>query len=382
MKKESGKVAIVGTGYVADLYMRSADLHPDISIIGAYDIRPDRLRAFCDYWKLPAFGSLAELLSALPGNGLVLNLTNPDSHHEVTRDCLNMGRHVYSEKPLATEFSQAQELVELARSKGLVLGGAPCSYLSQAALTLAEAVRTNICGPARLVYAELDDGYIPQAPFERWRSESGAPWPYEDEMRTGCTLEHAGYVLTWMIAIFGSIRSITAFSTRTVDKGLTPECTTPDISIGILQFESGPILRLTTTIVAPHNHELMIVGDKGVIKLHDTWNNYAKVLFHRRLRIRRSLIESPIPRRLRFGKQQSGGKASRRGSSKMNYFLGPAEILRHVSDGQANLCSAELALHTTEATLALQNSGPDGATYEMRTRCAPILTSQQQVKLT
>ena len=233
------------------------------------------MRAFCDFWKLPAFDSLEALLAALPADGLVLNLTSPAAHYEVSRRCLEAGRHVYSEKPLATDFAQAQDLVALAAQKGLLLGGAPCSYLSEAAQTLATAVREDVCGPVRLVYAELDDGYIPQAPYRKWLSESGAAWPYEDEMRTGCTLEHAGYVLTWLIAILGSIRSITAFSAATIDKGLTPGCATPDTSIGILQFEAGPVVRLTCTIVAPHDHRLLLTGDKGTLELHDTWDNFA-----------------------------------------------------------------------------------------------------------
>lgn len=359
-------VAIIGTGFVADLYMRSKELHPFVEIIGAFDIRPDRLTEFCSYWKVRKFDNPAALLEALPTDGLVLNLTTPSSHYEVSRACLEADRHVYSEKPLATDFGQARELVDLAEARGLQLGGAPCSYLSEAAMTLAEAVRTDVCGPVRLIYAEMDDGYIPQAPYDKWFSESGAPWPYEDEMRTGCTLEHAGYVLTWMIAIFGPIKSITAFSAATIDKGLNPECRTPDTSVGILQFESGPILRLTISIVAPHNHGMLVTGDKGTLEIKDTWNNYAKIMYRKRLRIRRRLLESPIRKRLRFGKQQSGARASRRGSSTMDYFLGPVELLGHISRGKLDRQATQLALHTTEATLALQNAGAESSVYRMQ----------------
>lgn len=366
------QVAIVGCGFVADYYVRSKELHPDVEICGVFDIRSARLREFCNYWNLKAFDSLEALLSALPKDGIVLNLTSPAAHYDVTRACLQADRHVYSEKPLAVEIDQALSLVELAKSKGLQLAGAPCSYLSEAALTLAEAVERDVCGPVRLIYAELDDGYIAQAPYESWVSESGAPWPYENEVRTGCALEHAGYVLTWMIAIFGSIKSITAFSAKTVEKGLSSECETPDTSIGILEFVSGPILRLTITIVAPHNHQILITGDKGTIELHDSWNNYAKILFRKRFRIRRRLMESPIAKRLKFGKKQKGSRASRRGSSTMDYFLGPEDMLRHLKHGGSQVATADLALHTTEATLALQNSGTHSETYQMRTRCDPL----------
>lgn len=375
---EKHPVVIIGTGFVADLYMRSQELHPGVQIIGGFDVRPERLAEFCAFWKVRAFDSLDAALAALPENGLVLNLTSPLAHYEVSRACLEAGRHVYSEKPLATEFGQARELVDLAQARGLQLGGAPCSYLSEAAMTLAEAVRTDVCGPVRLIYAEMDDGYIPQAPYDKWFSESGAPWPYEDEMRTGCTLEHAGYVLTWMIAIFGPIKTITAFSASTIDKGLEPECITPDTSIGILHFESGPILRLTISIVAPHNHEMLITGDKGTLEIKDTWSNYAKIMFRKRFRIRRRLMEAPFAKQLRFGKMQSGARASRRGSSTMDYFLGPVELLKYIQRSDMDRYATQLALHTTEATLALQNAGPQSTFYQMQSRCEALPYQQRE----
>lgn len=365
-------VAIVGCGFVADLYLRSIELHTEVEVVGVFDINRDRLKTFSEYWNLKSFGRLETLLAALPKDGVVLNLTSPAAHYEVTHACLQAGRHVYSEKPLATKIDQALELVEFAKSKNLLLAGAPCSYLSEAARTIDQAIDQGICGPVRLIYAELDDGYIPQAPHHRWISESGAPWPYEDEMRTGCTLEHAGYVLTWMIAIFGSIKSITAFSAKTIDKKLDPACETPDTSIGIMHFEAGQILRLTITIIAPHNHQILITGDKGTIGLNETWDNYAKVKYRERLRIRRRLMESPIARTLRLHHRQDGARVAKRGASKMNYFLGPNEMLRFLKHGGDNLASSDLALHTTEATLALQNAGVTSTTYTMRSRCDPL----------
>jgi predicted dehydrogenase len=38
----------------------------------------------------------------------MLNLANPHSHYEVSKRCLEAGRHVYSEKPLATDFAEAK----------------------------------------------------------------------------------------------------------------------------------------------------------------------------------------------------------------------------------------------------------------------------------
>ena len=366
------RVAVVGTGYVADLYMRSIELHPEVQIVGAYDLRTDRLHQFCDFWNVLAMDSLEALIAALPTDGLVLNLTSPASHYKVSRTCLEAGRHVYSEKPLALNFEDACKLVSLAEERGLQFGGAPCSHLSRAAQTLGAAVHSGIAGPIRLVYAELDDGYIPQAPYVKWLSESGAPWPYENEMRTGCTLEHAGYVLTWMIAIFGSIRTITAFSTAAIDKGLDGGCDTPDISIGILQFDSGPVVRVTCTIVAPHDHRILMVGEKGVLEVDDSWKNAAPVVFRKRFKLLRRLMESPVPRKLQLAADPSTRKARRRGAASMDFFLGPIEHLAAIQGAKVNRVGPALTLHMTEATLFLQSAGQESTTYRMKSRCDPL----------
>src|SRR5690606_34555385 len=151
-----------------------------------------------------------------PRDGVILNLTNPTSHVAVSDACLRAGFHVWSEKPLALRMDKAVALHALAQEKSLILASAPSSVLGEAAQTLGHALRHGIAGTPRLIYAELDDGYVPQARFRDWISASGAPWPYADEFRTGCTLEHAGYYLSWLIAIFGPVRTVVAASATVI----------------------------------------------------------------------------------------------------------------------------------------------------------------------
>src|SRR5690606_27720402 len=153
--------------------------------------------------NLPAAASLDALLAS--GATLVLNLTNPHEHFAVSHAALSAGKHVYSEKPLATNLMQARELHALARERGLHLASAPCNMLSQTAQTARQALEDGTIGTPRLIYAELDDDFISQAPTEKWMSESGSPWPLRDELKVGCTLEHAGYYLTWLMDMFGPV---------------------------------------------------------------------------------------------------------------------------------------------------------------------------------
>ena len=356
---------LIGCGFVADLYMASLAVMPGLSVACAHDRDPARRAAFAARWGVPMADSLEALLAAVPQGGIVLNLTNPDQHHAVSAACLTAGRHVWSEKPLATTLDHARHLHGLAADRGLILASAPASVLSEAAQTLARAVRTGVAGTPRLVYAELDDGFIPQAPYRDWRSESGAPWPWADEFRTGCTLEHAGYYLSWLIAIFGPIRRIVAASAEVLpDK---PAGTgTPDLSVATLFFDAGVVARLTCSIAAPHDHRIRVIGDAGVLEVAEAWNNAAPVRFRKRLRLRRRLMESPLSRRIRLP-APTHPKVPRRGAAAMNFALGPAEMVAALDEGRPCRLGGDYALHLTEATLAIQNAGRAGFAGDLTT---------------
>lgn len=235
----TGQIYLLGCGFVADLYLRSLAAMPDIVVAGVYDRDPERLARLCAHWKLPALDSLDALTLAAGPGGLVLNLTNPSEHFVTNQALLQAGCHVYSEKPLATDLDHARALHALASDKGLILASAPCSVLGEAAQTLGHALRHDVAGTPRLVYAELDDGFVPQAAYRKWLSESGAPWLYEDEFRTGCTLEHAGYYLAWLIAWFGPVRTVVSASAEVIPgkEGTGPMA--PDVSVATLFFLPG-----------------------------------------------------------------------------------------------------------------------------------------------
>ncbi len=357
---------------MADLYMGSLKAFPGITIGQVYDRNADRMSAFSGYWNVAAADTLEALLSAAGPGAVILNLTNPGSHYEVSRACLEAGTHVYSEKPLAMDMADARALHALAAERGLMLASAPCSVLGEAAQTLAHAVRGGIAGTPRLVYAELDDDFVPQAPYRKWTGESGPPWPYEDEFRVGCTLEHAGYYLTWLIAMFGPVQRVISASAETVpDKIPGQGVMAPDYASATLFFRDGPPARLTCSIVAPHDHRLRLFCDNGVLEMPAAWNNNAKVKFRRRFTIRRRLITHPIGKRIRL-KGPTHPKVGRTGAASMNFMLGPAEMLAARDEERPCRLSADFALHLNEVTLAIQSAGDGTGAQEMTTTCDPM----------
>lgn len=93
-------IAFVGCGYVADFYVKTLGNYPELNFVGAYDRNQSNVEGFVQRWSVRKYLNLDELL-ADSSVELVLNLTNPRSHYEVTSRCLESGKHVYTEKPLA-----------------------------------------------------------------------------------------------------------------------------------------------------------------------------------------------------------------------------------------------------------------------------------------
>jgi predicted dehydrogenase len=366
-------IAIVGCGYVADYYLKTLSHHPQLQIVGVMDHISERAYKLAAYYAIPrVYSSLAELLGDEEVD-IVLNLTNPSSHYSVSQACLEAGKHVYSEKPLATQMWQAEELVKLAQQQGLYLSSAPCSLLSETAQTIWKALRENQIGTVRLVYAEMDDGLVHLMPYKKWVSESGTPWPYKDEFEVGCTLEHAGYYVTWLTAFFGPAQSVSAFSSCLVPDKQTDvplDVKAPDFSVACIKFASGVVARLTCSIVAPHDHSLRIIGDTGILGIDDSWYYGAPVYIRRSINIRRKRLEGIWKQNYPLVKPAP--YLGYKGAQRMDFCRGVADMAAAMIEKRPCRLSAEFSLHNNEIVLAIQNSLDTGSPYKLTTKFEPI----------
>jgi predicted dehydrogenase len=300
---------------------------------------------------------------------LVLNLTNPRSHYEVSKAALLAGKHVYSEKPLGMHFEEAAELVELAESRGLSIASAPCSLLGETAQTLWKVLRDQTLGVVRVVYAEMDDGMVVKMPYRKWKSVSGTPWPYKDEFEIGCTLEHAGYCLSWLAAWFGPANTLTSFASIQIpDKlpGETLDMHSPDFSVACIQFHSGVVARLTCGILAPHDHSLQVVCDDGVVYTDEVWDYRSPVYSRRMVSIRRKSFLNPLRRQHQLPRCPNG-KPKTKGAQSMDFARGPAELADAFRNNRLCRLSARFSLHVNEMALAIHYAREQGNTYHMRT---------------
>jgi predicted dehydrogenase len=361
-------IGIIGCGYVADRYIYSLRGYPELAIIGVYDRDSSRLERFSTYHHLSKYDSLEHLLRD-DRVSIVLNLTNPRSHFIISEQCLRAGKHVYSEKPLAMEVGQAKQLVALAASKNLWISSAPCSLLGETAQTIWRALREKQLGDVRVVYAEMDDGLLHLMPYDKWVNDSGAPWPYKDEFEVGCTLEHAGYYLTWLVAFFGPVQSMTAWASIQVSEktnNVRLDAAAPDFSVACMQFESGVTARLTCSILAPHDHRLRIIGDRALLSTPDSWMFRSPVSIRRVMRLRRRQFYLP------WGRRYPLVSGPRNSSVKYDWSRGVADLSDAIREGRKPRLAPDFCLHVNEIALGIHNAHRSPGTVPITTRFEPI----------
>jgi predicted dehydrogenase len=227
----------------------------------------------------------------------------------------------------------------------------------------------------------MDDGMMHMLDHGNWRSLSGAAWPARDEFEVGCTMEHAGYQITPLVALFGPVRRVTAFNAILIpEKGkeLAAEVTSPDLSIGMLEFDGGVVARLTNTIIAPNDRSLRVIGDRGVATIPDVWEYHTPLRisatgmsFGARLSRKVEKKLSGLVPRLLIGRRLPvayGRKVPRtQGGHRMDFSRGIAQLAAQIEQGAPSMLGPELALHVTEVTLALQSPATAARAEVMRT---------------
>jgi predicted dehydrogenase len=200
----------------------------------------------------------------------VVNLSIHTAHAGVTGAALEAGKHVHSEKPLATTRAEASSLVDLAEKKRILLGCSPFVILGEAQQTLLKAVRDGMVGKPLEVVAHIMHGRI--------EKRNPNPIPYFSP-GAGPMLDVGCYPLNVITSIFGPIRRVRGASAgalipeRTIgsgpDQGKPFRVTTPDHVTGLLEFANGLPARLTAsfTISATTLPGIEVYGTEGSLTM-------------------------------------------------------------------------------------------------------------------
>ncbi|MEM6625613.1 MAG: Gfo/Idh/MocA family oxidoreductase [Pseudomonadota bacterium] len=407
-------IAFVGCGYVFDIYMRTQWAYPEMRICGVFDIDEKRLDVVCKHYDLAKYDSYDDLLRD-PEVQIVVNLTSIASHFEVTERALEAGKHVYSEKPITTDLKQTQDLFAIAEKNGRVLSAAPSNLFSDSVSSIWRAVDSGVIGKPVLVYAELDDNPAHLMNLESVRSPTGAPFPYAEELQAGCTLEHVGYHLVWLCAIFGPAVSVTAFASHLVEEKTSEPLSpndTPDLSVACLKFENGVSARVTCSWVGPRDHQFRIVGEAGEITADNVFHDQTSVRIEKFSRVSlsarklRTVRTQPLLGRAAgvggrrmppMRRWKSHAVESDRGVGKslkhkfvswlrrreiyaQDKLLGVAEMARALKDGRIQPTPPDFLIHLNELSLLIHGAGDNGVAVKPQTTFRPIKPLQDIVE--
>lgn len=267
---EPVKVGIVGCGTISGIYLKNSKTLNNVEVIACSDRIPERAASKAKEYEIPKSCTTAQIMTD-PEIELVLNLTTPESHYSIAKQAIAAGKSVYNEKPLAIELKDGQDLVETARKQGVLLGGAPDTFLGGGIQTCRQLIDEGLIGdPVAAVAFMTCRGH------ERWH-----PAPKFYYQRGGGPMFDMGpYYLTALITLLGAIHQVAAstritFPERTITSkpqyGTKIPVKVPTHVAGLIDFTNNAIGTIITSfdVWATQLPKIEIYGTKGSLSVPD-----------------------------------------------------------------------------------------------------------------
>ncbi|MCP8940088.1 Gfo/Idh/MocA family oxidoreductase [Alsobacter sp. SYSU M60028] len=343
-------VGIIGCGNISGAYLTAAQGLPAIEVRALADMRTAAAEKRGAEFGLPAM-RVDELLKR-DDVEIVINLTVPLAHTDISMAVLRAGKHVYSEKPLGVNVAEARKVMDLAEEKGLRVGCAPDTFLGgghQTARQLIDegAIGTPIAGSA----------FFMCPGHERWHPAPGFYY-----LRGGGPMLDMGpYYITDLVQLLGPVAAVMGSTSRMrserlvtsepMNGTLIPVEVATHVA-GTLEFESGALVSIAMSFDVPkHRHTpIEIYGTKGSIA---------------------------VPDPNRFGGEvavaRTGGEWETmpltHGYADGNYrSLGVADMAAAIASGRPHRASGALAFHVLEVMEAFQTSSDEGRRVAIQSR--------------
>lgn len=266
--KSKVRLGIIGCGNISQAYFNGAKIFEVLEVVACADLNPEAARA-----KAEENGCLAQTVDELLANpevDLVINLTIPAVHAEVSLAALQAGKHVHSEKPLAVHLDDARKVIRLAEEKNLLVGCAPDTFLGGGLQTSRKIVDDGWIG--RVVGGTA---FCMSRGAESWHPNPG--FFYEVG---GGMFDMAPYYVTALVHLLGPVKEVCAVTTRAFNErtatckeqfGKLLPVSVPTHNSGILTFHSGAVVTMTISFdVLRHGHSpIELYGTEGSLKVPD-----------------------------------------------------------------------------------------------------------------
>ncbi len=253
----AANVAVIGSGYWGKNLVRNYHALGALRLI--CDKNETVLASFKEqYPGLDTCMALSDVLSHDDITGIAV-ATPAETHYHIAREALWAGKHVYVEKPLVLDETEGQELISLARSKGLVLMVGHLLQYHPVFVRLKEMARAGELGRINYIYSNrLNLGKI--------RREENILWSF------------APHDISMILSLAGEPpENVTATGGYFLHKKIA------DVTITHMEFPSGLQAHIFVSWLHPFKEQkLVVVGDKKMAVFDDTkpWEDKLMVFAH------------------------------------------------------------------------------------------------------
>jgi predicted dehydrogenase len=344
MTEKKLRIGVVGCGNISMAYMRNAPLFRGVEIIACADVNSDAAAGRAAQFSLRAMDVGA--LMADPGIDLVLNLTIPSAHYDISMQALSAGKHVFTEKPLAVTAEAGHRLVDMAASRGLGAAGRLARRMIEEG-----AIGAPVTGTAFMMGRGM----------EHWHPDPG----FYYQAGAGPVMDMGPYYLTMMVNLMGPVRRVQAVASSgqqerliTADgpkKGTRFKVGTPTSVMSLLEFECGATVTFGASwdVFRHSNHPIELHGTRGSLRLPDP-DTFGGIVAHSD---GGSAWAETDTAGLPYGAPNWPVDLPDRANYRM---LGLADLARAVIEVRPPRASGGLALHVLEVMEAILRAGETG----------------------
>jgi predicted dehydrogenase len=354
----SVKLGVVGCGNISEIYLKNLGALADLEVVAVSDMDIERARARAQQFSIPQAFSVDQLL-ADPEIELVLNLTIPKAHFEIAMAALRAGKSVYNEKPLAVQREDAQQVLALARDKGLRVGCAPDTFLGAGLQTARHLIDSGAIGvPVGATAFMISHGHEDWHPDPAFYYQAGG----------GPMFDMGPYYLTALVSLIGPVRRVTgsaqmSFAERTVTSapkfGSKIRVEVPTNIATVADFANGAVATMIMSfdIWQAGLPRMEIYGSEGTLRIPDpNWFGGLVQLWR------------PDAREWRVMPLVNEFTENCRG-------LGVADMARAAREGRPHRANGDLAYHVLDIMHAAHDASREGRHIELTSTCdrpAPV----------
>ncbi len=192
------RVGVVGCGTISAAYLRNMSASPHLRVVACADQVLERAQARASEFRVPNACTTDELIASDEVE-LVVNLTVPLAHAEISVAALNAGKHVFTEKPLATTRDAGRRILDAAASGGRTVACAPDTFLGAGIQTCLRLMDHRELGEALAASAFM----LNRGP-ENWHPDPG----FFYQPGGGPLLDVGPYYVTTLVCLLGPVRRV------------------------------------------------------------------------------------------------------------------------------------------------------------------------------